>query len=94
MWCLGVSLCRMGECRQTALSRSYHQQPITRGNVALFFFQVLWPMCHPSKIDIFNNPRVPYFTSVESFTKIYKFSTGLGGSFVHKWNIVSVTEFF
>ena len=48
---------------------------------ALFFFQVLWPMCHQSKSYIVNDTRVPHFTSVGSFTKIYKFSTGQGGSY-------------
>ena len=48
-------------------------------------------MCHPYKSDIVNDPRVPYFTSVESFTNIYKFITGIGGSYGHKWKNVSVT---
>ena len=51
-------------------------------------------MCHPYKLENFNYPRVPYFTSVESFTKIYKFNTGLGGSYGHKCKNVAVTEFF
>ena len=49
-------------------------------------------MCHPSKLDIFNDPIVPHFNSVGSFTNIYKFSTGLGGSYRHEWNNVSMTE--
>ena len=59
---------------------------------ALFFFQVLWPMRHPSKSDIVNDPRVTYFTSVGSFTNIYKFITGLGGSYGHEWKNVAVAE--
>ena len=50
-------------------------------------------MCHPSKSDIVNDPRFTFFTSVESFTNIYKFSTGIGGSYGHKWNHVAMTEF-
>ena len=49
-------------------------------------------MCHPSKSEIVNDPRVPYLTSVESFTSIYKFSTGIGGSYGHEWKNVVVTE--
>ena len=49
-------------------------------------------MCHPSKSEIVNDPRVPYFTSVESFTNIYKFSTGLVGSYGQKWKNVDVNE--
>ena len=49
-------------------------------------------MCHPSKSDIVNDPRVTYLSSVESFTNIYKFSTGHGGSYGHKWKNVVMTE--
>ena len=59
---------------------------------ALFFFHVLWPMCHPSKSDIVNDPRVPYLISVESFKNIYKFITGLGGSYGHEWNNADVND--
>ena len=58
----------------------------------LLFFQVLWPIFHPSKSDIVNDPRVPYFIYVESFTNIYKFSTGLGGSYGHEWKKIDVNE--
>ena len=58
----------------------------------LFFYHVLWPMRYPSMSEIFNDPRVPYFNSMESLTNIYKFSTGIGGSYGHKWKIVDVTE--
>ena len=47
-------------------------------------------MCHPSKSDIVNDPSVPYLTYVESFTNIYNFSTGLGGSYGHGWKHVDV----
>ena len=49
-------------------------------------------MCYPSKSDIVNDPRVPYLTYVESFTDIYKFSSGLGGSYRYKWKNSAVTE--
>ena len=49
-------------------------------------------MCHPPKSDIVNDPRVSYFTSMESFTNIYNFSTRIGGSYGHEWKNVSVTE--
>ena len=51
-------------------------------------------MYHPSKSDIFNDLRVLYFTSVESFTNIYKFKTGLGVSNGHECNSVAVNELF
>ena len=59
---------------------------------ALLLFQVLWPMFHTSKSEIVNDPRFTYFTSVELFTNIYKFSTVQGGSYGHKWKNVFMTE--
>ena len=59
---------------------------------ALFLFQFSLPMYHLSKSDIVNDPRVPYFTSVESFTNIYEFSTVLGGSYGNKWMNFSGAE--
>ena len=61
---------------------------------ALFFFQVLWLMFHPYKSGIVNYPIIPHFTSVGSFTKIYKFSTGQGGSYGQECKNIVVTEIF
>ena len=112
IWCLGISICGMGECRKTAPSRSYHHKPIPRVTVRSvgwgrahniridgssnenmlwsIIFQVLWPKCYPSKSDIVNDPRAPYFTSVESFTYIQKFSTGLGGSMYGNYRLINL----
>ena len=49
-------------------------------------------MCHPSKSYIVNDTRVTYFTSVESFTNIYKFRTGIGGIYGQEWKNVAVNE--
>ena len=49
-------------------------------------------MCHPSKSSIVNDPIVPYFTSVESFTNIYKFNTDQGRRYRIEWNNVVVSE--
>ena len=51
-------------------------------------------MCHPSKSEIINDPRFLYLTSVGSFKNIYKFSTGIGGSYGHKWKNFDVTGIF
>ena len=60
----------------------------------IFFFHVLWSICHPSKSDVVNDPRFPYFTSMKSFTNIYKFRNGIGGSYGNKWKNVAVTYLF
>ena len=49
-------------------------------------------MCHPSKSDIVTDPIVLYFTSMESFTNIYKFGTGQGGGYGHDWKNVVVDD--
>ena len=58
----------------------------------LLFFQVLWLILYPSKSDIVNDPKVLYLTYVESFTNIYKFSTGQGGRHGYKWKNIVITE--
>ena len=54
MWYLGISLCRMGECRKTAPSRSYHPQPITRVNVS----SIVWGCAHNIRIDGSSNENM------------------------------------
>lgn len=59
---------------------------------ALFFFQLLWPICEPSRSGVEGDTRIPFFTLVEQYTNIYKFTTGQGGTYGHKWNNVVAEE--
>ena len=81
----------MNEDLLTKLEFTDHQMKICD---ALLFFQVVCLMFHPSKSYIFNYPRIPYFTYLESFTNIYKFSTGQGASYGHEWKNSVVTDIF
>ena len=54
-----------GESDEDVLTKLVFKTDQMKTCEALFFFQVLWPMCHSSKSDIVNDPRVLYFTSVE-----------------------------
>jgi hypothetical protein len=59
---------------------------------ALFFFQLLWPICEPSRSGVEGDTRIPFFTLVEQYTNIYNFMTGQGGTYGHKWNNVVAAE--
>jgi hypothetical protein len=48
---------------------------------ALFFLQLLLPMGDPKKSGIIDEPRLPYYSEVE--TKKYATAIGLGGSYGH-----------
>jgi hypothetical protein len=59
---------------------------------ALFFLQLLLPMCDPAKSGIDGDPRRPYYTKVEAWTQKYATSLGLGGSYGHEFKPVLAQE--
>lgn len=59
---------------------------------ALFFYQLLLPICDPSKSGIADDPRIAYYTDVEKFTNASKHITGQGVSYGHKWKVTSAGE--
>ena len=59
---------------------------------ALFFLQLILPICNPSWSGIVNDPRTSYYHDVSCFTNQYKYSTGTGASYGHTWNAVTVKE--
>lgn len=59
---------------------------------ALFFYQLLLPMCDPSKSGINADPRKAFYSKVEGFTNSYAYSIGLGGSYGHKFKPVDLAE--
>ena len=59
---------------------------------ALWFLQLLLPMCDPSQSGIANDPRVPYYTEVTKFTNLYKYQTGIGTTYGHEIPEVSMAE--
>ena len=51
---------------------------------ALFFWQLLFPICDPEKSGIADDPRIPYYSSVEKWSTLYAASLGiLSGSYGH-----------
>jgi hypothetical protein len=59
---------------------------------ALFFLQLLLPMCNPTKSGIDGDPRRQYYTKVEKWTQKYATSLGLGGSYGHEFKQILVPE--
>jgi hypothetical protein len=59
---------------------------------ALFFYQLLLPMCDPTKSGITNDPRKAFYSRVETFTNWYAYSIGLGGSYGHRFKSVDLSE--
>jgi hypothetical protein len=59
---------------------------------ALFFLQLLLPMCDPTKSGIDGDPRRPYYTKVEAWTQKYATTLGLGGSYGHEFKQVLAQE--
>ena len=65
-----------------ACSRIFEQET---GNCdALFFFQLVLPMCDPSKSGLRNDPRMGYYNKVLNFSNLYKYQSGAGSTYGHK----------
>ena len=58
----------------------------------LFFYQLLLPLCNVDSLGVDGNPRMSYYSKVESFTNVYAVQFGLGGTYGHKFNNVDVEE--
>ena len=60
---------------------------------ALFFYQLLLPMCDPAHSGIPEDPRKPYYTDVTKFSNLYKHQTGIGSTYGHSINEVAMPEY-
>lgn len=59
---------------------------------ALFFLQLILPICDVLKSGIIDDPRLNYYYDVERFTNIAKFNSGMGASYGHTWKQVTNQE--
>ena len=60
---------------------------------ALFFYQLLLPICSPKKSGIPNDPRTPFYSEATNFTNLYACTIGLlGGQYSHSFKAVKVQE--
>ena len=58
----------------------------------LFFYQLLLPFCDTQKSGLHNDPRMSYYSELESWTNGYALQIGLGGSYGHKFKNVLINE--
>ena len=63
-----------------------------RSDDALFFHQLLFPMCDPQRSGIRGDPRAPFYSIVEKFCNKYCADLGLGGAYGHSFKQVKLDE--
>ena len=59
---------------------------------ALFFYQLLFPMCDTSKSNANGDPRKNFYTDVAHFTNQYALDKGLFSGYGHSCGNVKVKE--
>ena len=50
---------------------------------ALWFLQLILPMCDPTKSGIENDPRVGYYDTVTNYSNLYRCQKGIGSTYGH-----------
>jgi hypothetical protein len=72
---------RKGELNGTLLETlGLTRERMVKGD-ALFFHQLLLPMCDPTMSGIADDPRKAFYSQVETFSILYAIHIGLGGSY-------------
>jgi hypothetical protein len=83
---------RKGMLNEALLKRmGLTEERMTTGD-ALFFHQLLLPICDPKRSGIQDDPRKPFYSEVERFSNIYAFGIGLGGSYGHTFKTITLDE--
>ena len=60
---------------------------------ALFFHQLLLPMCRPSKSGVENDPRKGFYDNVEGYSNAYALSElKMGSTYGHNFRAISIPE--
>ena len=59
---------------------------------AFFFWQLLFPVCDPTKSGIDDDPRCPFYSEVEKWSQKYAASQGLFGAYGHNFKPVMCAE--
>jgi hypothetical protein len=84
--------CRKGCLDRAVLERMGMTPERMQNHDALFFYQLLLPICDPKRSDIVDDPRKPFYCQVESYSNSYAYSIGLGGSYGHKFRVIELHE--
>ena len=68
------------------------KERMTSGD-ALFFYQLLLPICNPKKSGIPSDPRVAFYSDVTNYSNLYACDIGLfGGQYAHAFKAIKVQE--
>ena len=59
---------------------------------ALFFYQLLLPICDPKRSGIDGDPREGFYSEAERFSNVYAATLGLGGSYGHNFRSIMLPE--
>ena len=60
---------------------------------ALFFYQLLLPVCNPKKSGVPNDPRIAFYSEVLNHSNLYACSLGLvGGQYSHAFKAIKIQE--
>ena len=59
---------------------------------ALFFLQLILPICNTELSGIEGDPRISYYHEVETHTNSTKFASGMGASYGHNWTPTTSKE--
>eukprot|EP00957_Ditylum_brightwellii_P205292 15343244-Ditylum_brightwellii.AAC.1 len=59
---------------------------------ALFFYQLLFPICDTSKSNVNDDPQKNFYTDVAHFTNQYALNKGLFSGYDHSCDIVKMKE--
>ena len=79
--------------RRMGLNRNRMHDSMTGEPDALFFLQLLLPMCDPSRSGIESDPRKPYYHKVTRYSNLYKYQMGIGVDYGHMMTEASMPEF-
>ena len=75
--------CRKGNLDYALLQKMGLTKKRLENHDALFFWQLLFPICDPKRSGIPDDPRLPFYTEVERWTTKYAATLGLFGAYGH-----------
>ena len=58
----------------------------------MFFYQLLFPFCNPTKSGIADDYRMPYYSNTVGFTNMYAYWKGASSGYSHQFPPVSIPE--
>jgi hypothetical protein len=83
---------QLGELDSVLLAKMGLTKKHIQEKDALFFNQLLLPMCDPTKSGVRGYQRLAFYSKVELFSNLYAFSIGLGRSYGDAFKLLKLCE--